>query len=90
MAAPAIHHGRVDRDVGFHEGVRLLIVALSAERRNRIGKQTRLRRGMRQVARQTIARCRRVLGVLVQPFPQVLVACQAHIRGLRQEQFGEF
>ena len=90
MAAPAVHDGRVDKDVGALERIRFDIVALTADLQNGLDKQRVLLRSMRLVAYQAIARCRRMGGLLAHPFLQAFVAGQAYVGRLRQEQFFEF
>jgi len=90
MAAPAVHDGRVDIDVGALERIRFDIVALTADLQNGLDKQLVLRRSMRFVANPAIARCGRMVGLLAHPLLQVFVTGQAHVGRLRQQQFGEF
>ena len=90
MAAPAVHDGGVDIDVGLLERIRLDIVALTADLQNGLDEQFFLRRSMRFVAYQAITRCGRMLGLFAHPFLQVFVTGQAHVGCLGQQQFPEF
>ena len=90
MAAPAVHDGRVDIDVGFLERVCLLVMALSAEGLDGLDQQPLFRRPMRFVARQAIPGCGRVHGFLAHPLLHALVTGKAYVGGICQQQFAEF
>lgn len=77
MAAPAVHDGRVDIDMGAPERIRFDIVALTAGLQNGLDEQLVLGRSVRFVAYQAIARCRRMGGLLAHPLLQVFVTGQA-------------
>ena len=89
MAAPAVHDGCVDIDVGTLEGVCLLVMALSAERLDGLGQQPLFRGHMRLVACQAIPGCGRVHGFLAHPLLHALVTGKAQVGGLYQKQFAE-
>ena len=76
--------------MGALERVCLLVVALSAEGLDRLGKQPLFRRHMRFVACQTIPRCGRMHGFLAHSRLHVFVAGKTHVGGLRQQQCAEF
>lgn len=90
MAAPAVHDGRVDIDVGALERVCLFIMALSAEGLDGLDHQPLFRGHMRFVACQAIPGCGGVHGFLAHPLLHALVTGKAHVGGLRQQQSAEF
>ncbi len=85
MAAPAVHDGCVDIDVGALERVCLLVMALSAEGLDGLGQQPLFRRHMGFVAGQAIAGRGRVHGFFAHPLLHALVTGKAHVGGLRQQ-----
>ncbi len=89
MAAPTVHDGRVDIDVGALERVCLLIMALSAERLNGLGQQPLFRGHMGFVACQAIPGRGGVHGFLAHPLLHALVTGKAQVGSLYQQQFAE-
>ena len=89
VAAPAVHGGCLDINVGLFERIRFHIVTLTAGIQNGLGEKRVLGRSVRFMAHQTITRCRRMHGLLPHPVLHGLMTGQAKIGRLGQQQFFE-
>ncbi len=90
MAVPAVDHRRINRQMGFPEGSALKIVALSAERLNRLVHQVRLAGKMGLVAFLAISPRGGMNLLFCDLSFQVLMAGQTEIRAGAQEKASQF
>lgn len=86
MATPAIDCRRLDIQVRFAEGCILQIMALAAKRQDGLGQKSVLCGEMGAVAFQAVTRRRRMGLFLLQLLLEILVAGEAEIGTLHQQE----
>ncbi len=88
MTGPAVHDGGLDIEMGLCERAAAEVVAVAAQRRERLSIQRGLLRKMRQMAFQAIARGRGVGPARFQFRLERFMTDKAQIGTFRQKKFG--